>query len=358
MSAAPLPEPRPTPHDSAASSRHVGDPVFDLHRGGKLHVASSVPLRDADDLSMAYTPGVARVCLAIAAGPGGGAGLHLGVQHGRRRDRRDRGARARRHRTGGGDARDGGQGGAVQGVRRGRRGPDLPGLHGHRRARRDRSRDSRRASAGSTSRTSRRRDASRSSGVSRSGSTSPSSTTTSTARRSWCSRRCATRSRLVGKDLAEVRIVVLRRRCGRGRGRPRSCWRPASATSRSSTASGIISPRPRRPERRQARRSPRRPTRRDGRGSCRRRAGRRRRLHRGQRRHGAGDRRGADGRRRDRLRARQPQPGGPPRHRAPVRRGRGHGPVGLPEPDQQRAGVPWHLPRGLRRPGARGSPRT
>ena len=69
MSAAPLPEPRPTPHDSAASSRHVGDPVFDLHRGGKLHVASSVPLRDADDLSMAYTPGVARVCLEIAQDP-------------------------------------------------------------------------------------------------------------------------------------------------------------------------------------------------------------------------------------------------------------------------------------------------
>ncbi|PZS30596.1 MAG: NAD-dependent malic enzyme, partial [Pseudonocardiales bacterium] len=37
-----------------------------MHRGGKLEVRSTVLLRDADDLSMAYTPGVARVCSAIA----------------------------------------------------------------------------------------------------------------------------------------------------------------------------------------------------------------------------------------------------------------------------------------------------
>ncbi|MGB9376079.1 MAG: NADP-dependent malic enzyme [Mycobacteriales bacterium] len=43
------------------------DPVFAMHRGGKLEVRSTVPLRDRDDLSMAYTPGVARVCTAIAA---------------------------------------------------------------------------------------------------------------------------------------------------------------------------------------------------------------------------------------------------------------------------------------------------
>ena len=47
----------------------VSDPVFALHEGGKLQVNSTAPLRDADDLSMAYTPGVARVCLAIAADP-------------------------------------------------------------------------------------------------------------------------------------------------------------------------------------------------------------------------------------------------------------------------------------------------
>jgi malate dehydrogenase (oxaloacetate-decarboxylating) len=45
------------------------DPVFALHRGGKMEVASTVALRDAHDLSLAYTPGVARVCEAIAADP-------------------------------------------------------------------------------------------------------------------------------------------------------------------------------------------------------------------------------------------------------------------------------------------------
>src|SRR5262249_28961825 len=42
-------------------------PVFDLHRGGKLAVAATVPLSTRDDLSLAYTPGVAEVCSAIAA---------------------------------------------------------------------------------------------------------------------------------------------------------------------------------------------------------------------------------------------------------------------------------------------------
>ncbi len=45
------------------------DPAFALHRGGKLEVRSTVPVRDADDLSLAYTPGVARVCTAIADNP-------------------------------------------------------------------------------------------------------------------------------------------------------------------------------------------------------------------------------------------------------------------------------------------------
>jgi malate dehydrogenase (oxaloacetate-decarboxylating) len=46
------------------------DPVFILHRGGKLVVNSTVPLSTRDDLSLAYTPGVARVCEAIAANEG------------------------------------------------------------------------------------------------------------------------------------------------------------------------------------------------------------------------------------------------------------------------------------------------
>ena len=47
----------------------VSDRTFLLHLGGKLEVSSKVPLRTRDDLSMAYTPGVARVCRAIAANP-------------------------------------------------------------------------------------------------------------------------------------------------------------------------------------------------------------------------------------------------------------------------------------------------
>jgi malate dehydrogenase (oxaloacetate-decarboxylating) len=44
-------------------------PAFALHRGGKLSVRSTVPVRDKDDLSLAYTPGVAKVCSAIAERP-------------------------------------------------------------------------------------------------------------------------------------------------------------------------------------------------------------------------------------------------------------------------------------------------
>jgi malate dehydrogenase (oxaloacetate-decarboxylating) len=51
------------------SSVDHSDPVFQLHRGGKLAVASKVPLTSREELSLAYTPGVARVCEAIAADP-------------------------------------------------------------------------------------------------------------------------------------------------------------------------------------------------------------------------------------------------------------------------------------------------
>ena len=90
------------------------------------------PIRTRDDLSMAYTPGVARVCLAI-------------------RDDRQRAFALtikqntvavvtdgtavlgpRRHRSRGGAAGDGRQGDALQGVRRRRRLPDLPGHQGRR----------------------------------------------------------------------------------------------------------------------------------------------------------------------------------------------------------------------------------
>ncbi len=42
-------------------------PVFKVHEGGKLVVRSTLPLTDRDALSLAYTPGVAEVCMAIAA---------------------------------------------------------------------------------------------------------------------------------------------------------------------------------------------------------------------------------------------------------------------------------------------------
>ena len=47
----------------------AGDPVFDLHVGGKMETVSTVALTGPDELSLAYTPGVARVCEAIAADP-------------------------------------------------------------------------------------------------------------------------------------------------------------------------------------------------------------------------------------------------------------------------------------------------
>ena len=52
-----------------ASVHKVSDRTFLLHLGGKLEIRSKVPLRNRDDLSRAYTPGVARVCLAIAERP-------------------------------------------------------------------------------------------------------------------------------------------------------------------------------------------------------------------------------------------------------------------------------------------------
>ena len=43
----------------------MSDRTFLVHLGGKIEIRSKVPLKTRDDLSMAYTPGVARVCLAI-----------------------------------------------------------------------------------------------------------------------------------------------------------------------------------------------------------------------------------------------------------------------------------------------------
>ncbi|ALV33613.1 MULTISPECIES: NADP-dependent malic enzyme [Streptomyces] len=58
-----------TDQDGGAEPLDSFDPAFALHRGGKMAVQATVPIRDKDDLSLAYTPGVARVCTAIADQP-------------------------------------------------------------------------------------------------------------------------------------------------------------------------------------------------------------------------------------------------------------------------------------------------
>lgn len=58
------------PVDPAAPDTSAApDPVFAAHRGGKMEIAATIPLANRDDLSIAYTPGVARVCTAIAENP-------------------------------------------------------------------------------------------------------------------------------------------------------------------------------------------------------------------------------------------------------------------------------------------------
>ncbi|WP_370098340.1 NAD-dependent malic enzyme [Streptacidiphilus sp. MAP12-20] len=47
----------------------VSDRTFLMHLGGKIEMSSKLPIRNRDDLSMIYTPGVARVCMAIAENP-------------------------------------------------------------------------------------------------------------------------------------------------------------------------------------------------------------------------------------------------------------------------------------------------
>ena len=59
---------RPLPGISVVN---VSDRTFLLHLGGKIEVTPKAPLKTRDDLSMAYTPGVARVCRAIARDPAG-----------------------------------------------------------------------------------------------------------------------------------------------------------------------------------------------------------------------------------------------------------------------------------------------
>src|SRR5215471_5863950 len=48
---------------------NVSDRTFLMHLGGKIEIHGKVPVKTRDDLSMAYTPGVARICLAIHDDP-------------------------------------------------------------------------------------------------------------------------------------------------------------------------------------------------------------------------------------------------------------------------------------------------
>ena len=48
---------------------HVSDRTFDLHRGGKIHIKNRIHISTSSDLAMSYTPGVGRICKAIASEP-------------------------------------------------------------------------------------------------------------------------------------------------------------------------------------------------------------------------------------------------------------------------------------------------
>jgi malate dehydrogenase (oxaloacetate-decarboxylating) len=48
---------------------HVSDRTFDIHRGGKIHINNRIHICSSSDLAMAYTPGVGRICKAIASEP-------------------------------------------------------------------------------------------------------------------------------------------------------------------------------------------------------------------------------------------------------------------------------------------------
>ena len=319
-----------------------------MHLGGKLEVTPKVPLRHRDDLSRAYTPGVARVCLAIAEQPRGRPPADDQAQHRRRRHRRLRRARAGQHRAGCRAAGDGGQGRAVQAVRGRRRVAGLPGHPGHRRDRRDRARH----------RPGLRRDQPR--GHRRAALLRDRGAAAGDARHPRLPRRPARhrdrRARRADQRAARGRA----RRCPTsgsssrapappGRRSSGCCWRRAPGTSSPATPAARVH------------------TGRDGPRPV---QGVDRREHQRGRLHGTlvevlagadvfigvsaprpADRRGHrhDGRARHRVRARQPRPRGRPARGAAARRRRRHRPLRLPEPDQQRARVPRRLPRAARR---------
>ena len=328
------------------------DRTFEMHQGGKIEIHNKYPLKTRDDLSMAYTPGVARVCTAIAEDRSPRLRADDQAQHGRRGHRRQRRARARRHRPRGGDAGDGGQGDAVQGVRRRRRLPDLPrhprprGDHPDREAdRADLRRHQPRGHLGAALLRDR--------GPAQGG-----------ARHPRLPRRPARhRGR---RDGGALQRAEDRRQADRGPAgavpRPR---RRRHGLHEDDAGGGRHRDHRLRPQGRRLDRPRGLPVGRDDRDQAlvRREHQRRQGLRRAQRRDRGlrpvrralrpradrGEVAGEDERRRDRLRDGQPDPRGDARGRRALRADHGHRPLRLPEPDQQRALLPRRLPRRPRR---------
>ena len=64
------------------SSYDPASELFRAHEGGKLRITSTMTLDSKAALSIAYTPGVAAVCTAIADEPGAGREVHVALEGG------------------------------------------------------------------------------------------------------------------------------------------------------------------------------------------------------------------------------------------------------------------------------------
>ncbi|MBN1394891.1 MAG: NADP-dependent malic enzyme [Pirellulales bacterium] len=58
-----------SPMNTPTTEQKQSERIIELHRGGKIEVSLKTPLKTREDLSMAYTPGVARACMAVHADP-------------------------------------------------------------------------------------------------------------------------------------------------------------------------------------------------------------------------------------------------------------------------------------------------
>ena len=106
------------PKEGAADLKADALHFHSAPRPGKLQVVATKPLANQRDLALAYSPGVAFPCEAIAADPRQRRDLHRAPESCRGADQRNRRARPRRHRPARRQAGDGGQGGPVQEIRR------------------------------------------------------------------------------------------------------------------------------------------------------------------------------------------------------------------------------------------------